>query len=315
MHGWYHTRVPADQNLREQPPAISRGLLLEALTKPAVRTAISAVAWPLFIRGNRLRTRYIHLGQIGSRPRRLIVCADFHAHRRHTGAKQLRKVVDLINAVPNVDMVAMVGDFVSESEPAAMDIFCEAFALCTHPLYATLGNHDHDYRLGAKGVTHMLESIGVRVITDQQLRLDDEVTLVGLDSCTHRQAVAEAFERHGHVPAGRAEAIDAFGRCQHVSDEAMAVLAQIEDPARTIVLGHEPSLALVHECFLHLAGHTHWGQLGFRWTQERLLPIGSHPYPAGLYERPSGHVYTTSGVGYYPPGRMKAPPEIVVIDF
>ena len=101
------------------------------------------------------------------------------------------------------------------------------------------------------------------------------------------------------------------------------------------MLGHEPHLATLHEHALHLAGHTHCGQVRSPvigdWTSRLHMPKYSEPYPCRLYElaveadaiEPATHrtsgdrrwVYTTAGVGYSTVDfRLFCPPEIVVID-
>ena len=71
---------------------------------------------------------------------------------------------------------------------------------------------------------------------------------------------------------------------------------------------------------LHVAGHTHHGQVRVPGFPPLVLPACSRPYVAGLYEvatRAGSRrwVYTSAGIGSTTlPLRIGAPPEIVVLN-
>ncbi len=294
---------------REVEPTMSRGIALNFLTKPRIRSAISVALRPVFAPGNRLIMRYIKLPQISSRPRRLVLLADFHAHHCRGSEEQLREVADRINAVERVDFVAMPGDFVSQDDPDAMNLVCNFLARIRWPIYATLGNHDHDHVIGAQAVTAALERAGVHVITDRAEIFDPEITLIGLDSYTHRSNLGTSQNQKT-----KDHALTAINEIDPLTPEGCKALGRAWS-GHVIVLGHEPVLATYHRHFLHLAGHTHWGQIQIPAIAKRMYPLGSQPYPKGLYKDEGRFIYTTAGIGHHLPGRLGTPPEIAVIDF
>lgn len=223
---------------------------------------------------------------------RIVLAADVHADRRSMPRERIAAIVDMIAAVEDVDLVAMPGDFVGH-ELAMVDEVAVELSRLRVPVFATLGNHDH-YE-GPSHVTAALRAAGITVLTGEACQLDParhpDVWIVGLDSLEAGRAERGLADRL--VPAG----------------------------ARAIVLGHEPWLATRHHQVLHLAGHTHHGQVRVPGVPVRYLPRYSRPYPEGLAvvggragsER--RYVYTTAGLGSTTvPLRVGAPPEIVVLD-
>ncbi|MCW2923233.1 MAG: metallophosphoesterase [Thermoleophilia bacterium] len=221
---------------------------------------------------------------------RIVLAADVHADRRSMPRERIAEIVDLIASVEGADLVAMPGDFVGH-EVAMVDAVAAELARLDVPVVATLGNHDH-YE-GAARVTRALAGAGVRVLTNEAFELDPAahpgVWVVGLDSL-----------RGGRPRRGLADRL-------------------VPDGAQAVVLGHEPWLATQHTQALHLAGHTHHGQIRVLGRMP-YLPRGSRPFPAGLATAGVAgphprFVYTTAGLGSTTvPLRIGAPPEIVVLD-
>lgn len=219
---------------------------------------------------------------------RLVAASDIHARDDWFDRTSVEWLVASINAVNNVSGVVLVGDFVGD-DASAIDWAAEAFSSIAAPWFATLGNHDHWTE--PERIAAALTSAGGTMLTNRSCKLDS-VTLAGIDSCW------------GGNP------------------DPTAALADITDGSTTIVLGHEPHLATMHDEFLHIAGHTHAGQarLPIPWLGTKLahgwMPRYSDPYPAGTYRRASrSWVHTTAGVGFSTISwRLATPPEIVVID-
>jgi predicted MPP superfamily phosphohydrolase len=218
---------------------------------------------------------------------RLALVADLHADPRFMDRAQVARVVDAIEGVGNVDAVCMPGDFVGH-DGSAVDWAAPELARITAPVFASLGNHDHDSDVDTARVVAALERNGIVVLTNAAVAFGN-AWIAGIDSMRGAPDVDAALR---DVPAG----------------------------AGCIVLGHEPALALRHDQVLHLAGHTHHGQVRIPFLPPLYLPSHSKPYPCGLYEvaRADGSlrwVYTTAGVGSTTlPVRIGAPPEIVVIE-
>jgi len=219
--------------------------------------------------------------------RRLVLVSDLHADAWSMPAEAIRDVVLEVNRVPGVSAVLLPGDFVGH-ELEAIHWCAEELARITAPTFASLGNHDLVF--DDHTVRETLACHGHTVLVNQSAPLDGTLWVAGLDSAV--------FGRPD--PAGMLETVPLGAPC--------------------VVLGHEPWLATLHRQPLHLAGHTHHGQIRLRPLPLRYLPAYSQPYPEGTYEVPlpgggSRWVHTGAGVGSTTlPLRIGAPPEIVVID-
>ena len=259
-----------------------------------------------------LRERGLDLGV------RILLVSDVHARDDWFPRPNVARLVDEINAVDGVDLVALTGDFVGNDVTAA-EWSAEEYARIEAPAAAVLGNHDH--WTDAARVQRALEDVGgIEVLTNRALPLRDAAGgrgkqgawIAGIDSCwTWRNSTgpgADPEAAFADVPAG----------------------------ADVVVLGHEPHLATMHEHTLHLACHTHLGQvrtpLFGDWTARMHMPRYSEPYPCRLYEvpvaadgskLPPNHrttrdrrwIYTTGGVGFSTVSlRAFCPPELVVLD-
>jgi predicted MPP superfamily phosphohydrolase len=97
-----------------------------------------------------------------------------------------------------------------------------------------------------------------------------------------------------------------------------AALRGLDPSFPTILLSHRPEIfpwAAGHGILLTLAGHWHGGQIklslpGMDLSVSHLLS----PYPEGLYQLNSCHLYVSRGIGTtFTPIRLNAPPEVTVI--
>ncbi|MCB0878843.1 MAG: metallophosphoesterase [Thermoleophilia bacterium] len=263
----------------------------------------------LRIRRVDLRERGLDLGV------RIAVASDIHARTDWFPRENVARLVDSINALEGVDLVALLGDFVGD-DVSGIDWSAEEYARIEAPVAAVLGNHDH--WCDAAYVQGVLEQSGIEVLTNRSMALAElapaareGVRIAGIDSC---------WTRRGSTGPGA---------------DADAAFAEVEPGQDVLVLGHEPHLATLHEHVLHLAGHTHCGQVRTPllgdWTARMHMPRFSNPWPCWLHEvevdteselpathrgsRDSRFVYTTAGVGYSTIDlRAFCPPEVVVID-
>lgn len=244
-----------------------------------------------------LRRRGMDLGL------RIAVASDIHAREDWFPRTHVARMVDAINDLDGVDLVTLLGDFVGD-DVTGIDWSAEEYARLRAPVAAVLGNHDH--WCDAAYVQSTLEAAGVDVLTNRSIPMrelvpnaPDTAWLAGIDSC---------WTRRGSTGPGA---------------DPDAAFAGVPDGADVVVLGHEPHLATMHEHVLHLAGHTHCGQVRTPllgdWSARLHMPRYSAPYPCRLYELDgqSGtrFVYTTAGVGYSTVDlRVFCPPELVVLD-
>ncbi len=267
---------------------------------------------------DRLRVRRVDLRERGlDLGLRILMASDLHAREDWFPQPHVAQVVDAINEVEDVDLVVLLGDFVGD-DVTAIDWSATEYARIAAPAAAVLGNHDH--WCDAAYIQRALEDAGVDVLTNRALPMPELVAgareglwLAGIDSC---------WTRRGSTGPGA---------------DADAAFEDVPRDADVVVLGHEPFLATLHEHVLHLAGHTHCGQVRTPllgdWTARMHMPRFSEPFPCRLYEvdvdqddpadLPSTHrtardtrwVYTTAGIGYSTVDtRAFCPPELVVLD-
>jgi predicted MPP superfamily phosphohydrolase len=257
-----------------------------------------------------LRERGLDLGV------RILLASDLHARDDWFPRSQVARVVDAINEVEGVDLVTLLGDFVG-NDLTAIDWSSEEYARIDAPTAAVLGNHDHG--LEAAYVERTLDAAGVTMLTNRAVPLAS-VTRDGAGGDAWLAGIDSAWTRKRSTGPGA---------------DPDAAFADVPAGTDTIVLGHEPHLATLHEHVLHLAGHTPCGQVRTPLFGDRTarlhMPRFSEPYPCRLYEvetgarpalapthrttRPRRWVYTTAGVGYSTIDlRMFCPPELVVID-
>jgi len=263
-----------------------------------------------------LRVRHVDLAERGlGLGLRIAVASDLHARNDWFPREHVARVVDAINDLEGIDLVLLLGDFVGD-DLSAIDWSAQEYARIEAPTAAVLGNHDH--WLDAAYVQSALEQVGgMQVLTNRAVPMTtivpdarDALWLAGIDSCWTR--------RNSTGPGADAD----------------AAFADVPEGADVVVLGHEPHLATMHEHVLHLAGHTHCGQVRTPvlgdWTARMHMPRFSEPYPCRLYEvdvassgLPATHrttrdrrwIYTTAGVGYSTVSvRAFCPPELVVIE-
>lgn len=264
----------------------------------------------LRVRRVSLRDRGLDLGI------RIVLASDLHARNDWFDRRQVARVVDEVNAIDDVDLVALVGDFVGD-DIDAIDWSALEYARIDAATVGVLGNHDH--WLDAARVQETLEQAGVAMLTNRAVAIGDLLDgndargawLAGIDSC---------WTRRGSTGPGA---------------DPDAAFRDVPEGADVVVLGHEPHLATLHEHALHLAGHTHCGQVRTPvfgdWTARLHMPRYSEPFPCRLYEVPiepdsqvdphlrarrrTRWVYTTAGVGFSTiDRRLFCPPELVVID-
>ena len=154
------------------------------------------------------------------------------------------------------------------------------------PIAAVLGNHDAEY--GTKRVAKALEERGIPVLFNELRRLETDAGTIDI----------AGLEDHG---TGR--------------QDTAGVLAALSQPARTLVLAHDPAsfTTVPRGLIATVSGHTHGGQIRLpffgaivnasraplRWTHGHVIEDERHlVVSAGL---------GTSGL----PLRINCPPEIV----
>jgi uncharacterized protein len=247
----------------------------------------------------------------------LVQLSDFHFGQGALPMPLLQETVGIVQQI-QPDLICYTGDFIN-GDPGAIASLCHSLQ-AIHGKFGTvavLGNHDYFEAGSADTITRFLESINIRVLQDEVCYpLGPGLAIVGFQS----------FFAHNEL----------------VTLDPDRVLAKIPRGVPTIALTHCPRYSELlggRTIDLHLAGHTHGGQLAFpgvgpllpkfwewfnllpHWLQSRLLTILPPPmmhnqdcqYIRGLYLRHQGYLYVNRGLGTHFPGRLFCRPEITVI--
>jgi predicted MPP superfamily phosphohydrolase len=212
---------------------------------------------------------------------RIVQLTDLHRSKL-TPDRRLRHAVALANSICP-DLILLTGDFVT-ADSADIEPCGHILAPLEAPLgrYAVLGNHD--FTAGAPAVERMLTRLGIHVLTNESVKLENGLRLVGLED-----------DRHG-----KPDAVRAFRDVQE--DEA------------TLVLSHNPvgaELVAQHPCIV-FSGHTHGGQIRLPvLTAQQVRRIGSKHYRAGWFTVGQARLYVNRGLGQVGlPLRFLCRPEI-----
>jgi predicted MPP superfamily phosphohydrolase len=95
-------------------------------------------------------------------------------------------------------------------------------------------------------------------------------------------------------------------------------LSLLQTPDLKIVLGHEPDMwdSYTQPDLIHLAGHTHGGQIRLLGSPLYLPTLG-RKYPAGKFSgKPNRSLIVSAGIGCTDvPVRIACPPEIIKLEF
>ncbi len=208
------------------------------------------------------------------------------------GEDELAEGFELVTKI-RPDLVVATGDLV-DFEARAIGALARQLlrAPARDGVCAILGNHDH--YAGAADVAGRLRAAGVRVLSNESIRLREGdgggFALVGVD---------DLHGRRGGTPGFR-------------GPDLAAALRGISPQLPRILLAHQPRYVIEAggRVALQLSGHTHGGQInpGFRPADFFM------DYVAGRYERDGTTLYVNRGFGVAgPPSRIGAPPEVTKI--
>ena len=216
---------------------------------------------------------------------KLALLADFHLGP-HVEREQVAQAVDVAQAT-GADLILLAGDFVSTASAAETCAEEVARLHAPHGVYACLGNHDH--WTAPERVAGALAEVGVEVLRNRALEVDDGLWLAGVD---------DVWEQHADLAAS---------------------LSEVPSGATVLLLAHEPDfadqVAADGRVALQLSGHTHGGQICLPFLGPPVLPYLGRRYPAGLYRIGRMQLYVTRGVGLIaPPVRFNCRPEVTLLE-
>ena len=239
-------------------------------------------------------------------PLTIAVIADLHVAAPWTPLSAVDAVVRRAMALAP-DLVLLPGDFAAHHWVPGRVPPPEAVARALTPLAAPLGVHavlgNHDWRDDpeARATGHrrtaigrLLPEHGIRLLTNEAVRLASGAWLVGIDS------------QRGHLELGRGGGRDDLGRAY----------AAVPEGAPSILMAHEPDVFARGDPrpVLQVSGHTHGGQgslLG--WRPMTPSAYGSR-YAWGHVVEGERHLVVSGGVGTSGlPIRIAQPPELTVI--
>lgn len=223
-----------------------------------------------------------------SRPLRIVQLSDTHYHPLEMPELRLRRIVAQMNAL-KPDLFVLSGDYVS-GEPsqwtdADLRRAIEPFAALRAPLgvYAVLGNHD-----GPAESRVVFADTGVQLLVNKIVDIGP-LRIIGVDDLLRGNSAVRALRR-------------------------MAGAAPADKPI--IVLTHEPDFYqyLPPRGILHLAGHTHGGQINLPFISPPMLSDFNAAHIRGLFREAGNTLIVNSGVGTSVlPIRINMPPEITLI--
>ena len=259
------------------------GVLVSGLASAALRS----VRKPVEVRRVSVRLERLPRAQDGFR---IVQLTDIHVGPT-IGRAFVEQIVGRANALAP-DLVAITGDLVDGTVgQLAAAIAPLAKLKAPHGVYFVTGNHE--YFSGAEDWLNELNRLGIRVLRNERVSIDNGTVGFDLAGVDDRSAV-----HYGGLPP----------------EEALGRALLDRDPGRELVLlAHQPRTLLDAEPFgigLQLSGHTHGGQM---WPFNFVVGL-QQPFVAGLHRRGSSQIYVSRGTGYWgPPMRLGAPAEITEI--
>ena len=189
------------------------------------------------------------------------------------------------------DLIAITGDLVDGSVARVGDEVAPLAELrARHGVFFITGNHDH--YSGAREWVRCVQSLGIRVLRNQRVR-------VGAGDASFDIAGVE--DHHAALFGG------------DLKEDVPATLDGRDRSRALVLLAHDP--ATFHEAArlgvdLQLSGHTHGGQI---WPFNYLVRL-STPFVAGHYRVGDAQLYVSRGTGFWGPAmRLFAPGEITEI--
>lgn len=220
---------------------------------------------------------------------RIAVASDIHIGNIVNKSRVDKLYEDLVRLEP--DIILFPGDILDEDvTPVMRQQMGEALSNLKprFGVYAITGNHE--YIGGVKPTVNYLEKLGIRMVRDEYLLVDNKFFIVGRDD---RDKI----------------------RFEGANRKALwEVMKGIDKTKPIILMDHQPfklEEAEKQGVDLQLSGHTHHGQL---WPMNFITKT-VYELSWGYKQKGNTHYYVSSGYGTWgPPIRIGNTPEIVLIN-
>ena len=217
---------------------------------------------------------------------KLVVFSDIHLGV-YKGSSFLKRIVDKINDIKDVDAVLIPGDFTYY--PDDLDELFLPLKNIKYPVYAVLGNHDVS-RPGPpiqKELQKVLEKYNVIFLKNTSAIIKSKnIKILGLgDNWDY--------------------------------DDDVSQINKFKNGDNLIIITHNPDTFKKYKnsiADLTISGHTHGGQVRIPFLYKKMIPC-KYDYDKGLYKEKNGKLFVTSGVGEVGlPLRLFNPPVIDILE-
>ncbi len=220
---------------------------------------------------------------------RIVAASDIHLGSIYNKART-QKLVDRINEL-NPDLVLFPGDIFDESVAAVLKFKSdEPFKNLKSKfgVFAITGNHE--YIGGIKETAPHLESLGIKLIQDSYLLIQDEIYLVG-----RKDRAIKQFAKQNRKPL-------------------YEIMKGIDKTKPIILMDHQPIKledAQDNDVDFQLSGHSHHGQMWpISFITKKIYEISW-----GYLKKGNTQYYVSSGYGTWgPPVRIGNHPELLLIE-
>ena len=241
-----------------------------------------------------------HLETEKSTSLRVVQISDVHLGFMNS-ERQFEKVVNKINSL-EPDILLITGDFIeNEHNYAVKKGIGQSIKNINPPLgkWAVTGNHE--YIAGIETSMEYMNGLGIKVLRDSSVLIDDGLLLIGREDRSMRRWAEVS-------PLSLDEVLS-----QNITSTEVSAL-QTAKEALTILMTHQVSDHFEYmdkNIDLVVSGHTHFGQLfPFTIVTKKMFDIAY-----GLEKRGNTYMYVSSGTGVWgPPFRMGTISEIIVFE-
>lgn len=232
----------------------------------------------------------------GFEPLRVIHIADLHADP-FTDDKKMARYVKKVNAL-NPDLVLFGGDLItSGSDHVEAGATALGNIRSAYGTYAVLG--DHDYWNQPEMITRTLENKGIRVLQDENIRIDHH------DRTLRITGITELYSKM--VTPG---SLTTLLNDRDDDDDDLKILFAHQTTDRIIERSKESGVHLI------LGAHTHGGQIRIPIFFYKATAVRTETrYVNGHWFKDQMLLNVNNGLGYtLSPVRYNAPAQISVID-